>query len=187
MSGRRIVRAWTRRCQRDRSEICCASGASGAISASWRWRSTPMSRRATSAFWRLGEPVRAGRWSSGWRSSWRCRCESATRSCSPLATLLLYPEHGLDDPALAVARDAIDRVLAGHEPYPALAVDRHWTLVAANRAVDPLLSGVAPAPVAASDQRPARQSASGWVWRPASPTWRSGASTFWPVCRDRSR
>ena len=26
-------------------------------------------------------------------------------------------------------------MLAGHEPYPALAVDRHWTLVAANAAV----------------------------------------------------
>lgn len=56
----------------------------------------------------------------------------------------LYPERGLDDPALAVARDAIDRVLTGHEPYPALAIDRHWTLVAANRAVDQLLTGVAP-------------------------------------------
>jgi transcriptional regulator with XRE-family HTH domain len=55
----------------------------------------------------------------------------------------VYPERGLDDPALAVARDAIDRVLVGHEPYPALVVDRHWTLAAANRAVDPLLQGVA--------------------------------------------
>jgi transcriptional regulator with XRE-family HTH domain len=56
----------------------------------------------------------------------------------------LYPERGLDDPALATARDAIDRVLTGHEPFPALAVDRHWTLVAANRALDPLLTHVAP-------------------------------------------
>ena len=54
------------------------------------------------------------------------------------------PSMDLDDPALAIARDVVDRVLAGHEPYPALAVDRHWTLVAANRALDPLLSGVAP-------------------------------------------
>jgi transcriptional regulator with XRE-family HTH domain len=56
----------------------------------------------------------------------------------------LYPERGLDDPALAAARTAIERVLAGHEPFPALAVDRHWTLVAANRAVAPLLTGAAP-------------------------------------------
>jgi transcriptional regulator with XRE-family HTH domain len=55
-----------------------------------------------------------------------------------------YPERDLDDPALDVARAAIDRVLAGHEPFPALAVDRSWTLVAANRVVPALLTGVAP-------------------------------------------
>lgn len=55
-----------------------------------------------------------------------------------------YPERPLDDPALAAAREAVARVLAGHEPYPALAIDREWTLVAANRAVVPLLAGVAP-------------------------------------------
>jgi transcriptional regulator with XRE-family HTH domain len=56
----------------------------------------------------------------------------------------VYPERALDDPALRVAREAVDRVLVGHEPYPALAVDRHWSLVAANRAVGPLLVGVDP-------------------------------------------
>src|SRR4051812_11304066 len=55
-----------------------------------------------------------------------------------------YPERGLDDPALTAARDGIHRVLIAHEPYPALAVDRQWTLVAANRAIGPLLVGVAP-------------------------------------------
>jgi transcriptional regulator with XRE-family HTH domain len=55
-----------------------------------------------------------------------------------------YPERDLDDPALGVARAAVDRVLAGHEPFPALAVDRSWTLVAANRVVPALLTGVAP-------------------------------------------
>jgi hypothetical protein len=55
-----------------------------------------------------------------------------------------YPERGLDDPALATARAAITRVLAGHEPFPALAVDRYWKLVAANRAVALLLSEVNP-------------------------------------------
>ncbi|KYF72398.1 helix-turn-helix domain-containing protein [Sorangium cellulosum] len=56
----------------------------------------------------------------------------------------LYPERSLDDPALTAARKAIDLVLAGHAPYPALAIDRHWTLVAANTAVAPLLVGAAP-------------------------------------------
>lgn len=54
----------------------------------------------------------------------------------------LFPERPLQDPALAAARAAIDLVLAGHEPYPALAIDRHWTLVASNRGVAPLLAGV---------------------------------------------
>jgi transcriptional regulator with XRE-family HTH domain len=56
----------------------------------------------------------------------------------------MFSERTLDDPALTAAREAIDLVLKGHEPYPALAVDRHWTLVAYNRAVPPLLEGVAP-------------------------------------------
>jgi transcriptional regulator with XRE-family HTH domain len=55
-----------------------------------------------------------------------------------------FPERDLDDPALEVARAAVDRVLAGHEPFPALAVDRSWTLVAANRVVPTFLTGVAP-------------------------------------------
>jgi hypothetical protein len=44
---------------------------------------------------------------------------------------------------LNAAREAVERVLKGHEPYPALAVDRHWSLLAANDAVTPLLVGVA--------------------------------------------
>ncbi len=56
----------------------------------------------------------------------------------------VYSEHRLNDPALQAARKAVDLVLKGHEPYPALAVDRHWNLVAANRALAPLLAGAAP-------------------------------------------
>ncbi|MBK8160230.1 MAG: helix-turn-helix transcriptional regulator [Rhodospirillaceae bacterium] len=56
----------------------------------------------------------------------------------------LYPERGLDDPSLAPARAAIDALLAAHEPYPALAIDRHWQLITANRAVAPLVAGAAP-------------------------------------------
>ena len=36
-------------------------------------------------------------------------------------------------------------MLQGHEPCPALLVDRHWTLVSANRMVPLLLQGAAPA------------------------------------------
>src|SRR6516162_6606413 len=55
-----------------------------------------------------------------------------------------FPERPLKDPALSAARKAIDLVLSGHEPYPALAIDRHWTLVAANNAVAALLTGIDP-------------------------------------------
>ena len=44
----------------------------------------------------------------------------------------IFPERALDDPALENARKAVDLVLTGHEPYPALAIDRHWMLVASN-------------------------------------------------------
>lgn len=54
----------------------------------------------------------------------------------------VYPERRLEDPAMGGAREAIDRLLRGHEPFPALAIDRHWNLVAANAAVAPLLTDV---------------------------------------------
>jgi transcriptional regulator with XRE-family HTH domain len=57
----------------------------------------------------------------------------------------VFAERKLEDPALQAARKAMDLVLAGHEPYPALAVDRHWTLVAANAAVGRLIGGADPA------------------------------------------
>ncbi|WP_024577081.1 MULTISPECIES: helix-turn-helix transcriptional regulator [unclassified Afipia] len=55
-----------------------------------------------------------------------------------------FPTRSLDDPALAAARQAMELVLKAHEPYPALAVDRHWNLVSANAMIAPFLAGVAP-------------------------------------------
>ncbi|MET1111177.1 MAG: helix-turn-helix transcriptional regulator [Allosphingosinicella sp.] len=54
------------------------------------------------------------------------------------------PARALDDPELAAARRAVDKVLAAYEPYPALAVDLHWNLVAANAGIAPFLADVAP-------------------------------------------
>lgn len=56
----------------------------------------------------------------------------------------MYRQRALDDPALAAARQAVDLVLKGHEPFPALAVDRHWHLVAHNALVPMLMAGAAP-------------------------------------------
>jgi transcriptional regulator with XRE-family HTH domain len=53
-----------------------------------------------------------------------------------------YPERSLDDPDLAPVRDALDVILSGHEPYPAVAVDRVWNMVAANSAMLALAEGV---------------------------------------------
>lgn len=55
-----------------------------------------------------------------------------------------HAEHALDGDRLDRARQMIEHLLRGHEPYPALAIDRHWNLVAANGAVALLLEGVAP-------------------------------------------
>jgi transcriptional regulator with XRE-family HTH domain len=46
-----------------------------------------------------------------------------------------YPERSIDAPDLAPVRDALDLILSGHEPYPAVAVDRAWNMVAANSAM----------------------------------------------------
>jgi transcriptional regulator with XRE-family HTH domain len=53
----------------------------------------------------------------------------------------MYRERPLDDPALDAARQAVELILQSHEPYPALAIDRHWNLVAANRMVPLLMAG----------------------------------------------
>lgn len=60
----------------------------------------------------------------------------------------VFPERPLTDPALAPARRAVELVLKGHEPYPAIAVDRHWNIVAANRASGRLLELAKPAMLA---------------------------------------
>lgn len=53
------------------------------------------------------------------------------------------PERPFEHPEMQAARRAVDLVLAAYDPFPALAVDRHWQLVAANAGVGRLLGGVA--------------------------------------------
>lgn len=55
----------------------------------------------------------------------------------------VFGQRGLDEPQMGPVREALDRLLAAHEPYPAVVVDRHWGRVAANSAVGLLLDGVA--------------------------------------------
>jgi transcriptional regulator with XRE-family HTH domain len=57
----------------------------------------------------------------------------------------VYSQRSLDDPALASMRQAVNLVLKGHDPYPALAVDRHWSLISANDALVSMIGDVDPA------------------------------------------
>lgn len=57
----------------------------------------------------------------------------------------VFQARSADDPAMAAAHKAVALILERHEPFPALAIDRHWTLMQANAAVGRLLVGVSPA------------------------------------------
>ncbi|MEO3792338.1 helix-turn-helix transcriptional regulator [Nonomuraea sp. B10E15] len=54
----------------------------------------------------------------------------------------IYPERAVRAPEMHLVRQALDRILAGHEPYPALVVDAAWNLVAANKAAAMFMEGV---------------------------------------------
>jgi transcriptional regulator with XRE-family HTH domain len=55
-----------------------------------------------------------------------------------------YPHHALDEPELASVRAALHQVLRGHEPYPAIVINRWWELVDSNAAIAVLVAGCAP-------------------------------------------
>src|ERR1700729_2589767 len=55
-----------------------------------------------------------------------------------------YPEHGLDEPALAAVRAALRLVLGGPSPYPVVVINRWWELIDASAAVALLTAGSAP-------------------------------------------
>ena len=55
-----------------------------------------------------------------------------------------YPERTLAAPELQAVKNALKRVLAGHEPYPAAVVNRWWELVDANAGIALFTGGVSP-------------------------------------------
>jgi transcriptional regulator with XRE-family HTH domain len=55
-----------------------------------------------------------------------------------------FGERALGGPQLAATMASLRDVLAGHEPYPAVLIDRHWTLIDANAAAGQFLAGAAP-------------------------------------------
>jgi transcriptional regulator with XRE-family HTH domain len=54
----------------------------------------------------------------------------------------VYEERALDEPEMQPVHDAVQLVLDGHDPYPAITVDRGWALVAHNRGAAKLLDGL---------------------------------------------
>jgi transcriptional regulator with XRE-family HTH domain len=54
----------------------------------------------------------------------------------------VYSEATLDSPEMSAVREAVRQVLSGHDPYPAVVVDRNWNLVDANAGVALLTDGV---------------------------------------------
>jgi transcriptional regulator with XRE-family HTH domain len=46
----------------------------------------------------------------------------------------LYGEQSMDAAQMAIVTRAIDRMLAQHEPHPAMVLDRHWNVVRTNEA-----------------------------------------------------
>lgn len=55
-----------------------------------------------------------------------------------------YAEQALDSPDMAGVRTVVDHILKGHEPYPAIAVDRHWNMITSNGAIGILIEQIAP-------------------------------------------
>lgn len=56
----------------------------------------------------------------------------------------VYRQTDLDAPEMVAVREAIDQVLKGHEPYPAVVVDRRWNLVSGNAAVALFIQDIDP-------------------------------------------
>ncbi len=57
-----------------------------------------------------------------------------------------FPERTLEDPALSPVGEALERILAAHEPYPGVVFDRRWDVVSVNKGMAALVeqAGVEP-------------------------------------------
>jgi hypothetical protein len=71
-----------------------------------------------------------------------CRCATATRCCSPLDTRPRYHETSIDAPVSQPVRASLERLLATHDPYPGVVLDRQWNIILANDAARRLVAGL---------------------------------------------
>lgn len=122
-----LLRTWRTRRGMSQLDLACAAGSSTRhVSFLETGRSRPSREMALKLAEHLGMPLRE-------RNRWLLAAGFAPA----------YPAKALTEPDLRGAHEALRLVLRAQEPWPALAVDRHWRLVEANRAVDPLLEGIA--------------------------------------------
>ena len=97
-----------------------------------------------------------------------------------------YRQTPLDGEVMAPVRDALEKILGGHEPFPAVVVDRKWDLVSANRpAMAILTDGVAPQLLDAPNAMRVTLHPDGLAPRIVNS--RSGAPTSWSACTASSR
>ena len=95
----------------------------------------------------------------------------------------LYGESSLETDEMTPVRQALDRFLRAHEPYPALVIDRHHNLLAANDALAIITEGVArsrPLSCALCHKDTLADCATVLAWRSGRP------GRGWPRSRRRS-
>ena len=123
-----LIREWRLRRRRSQLDLACdAEISTKHLSFLETGRATPSREMVTQLAERLGIPLRD---------------RNVLLGAAGFAPS--YGERTLDDPDFEAARRSIDLILTMHEPNPALAVDRHWTMAAANKAVGHLIAGVDP-------------------------------------------
>jgi len=123
-----LLKTWRNRRGMSQLELACAACSSTRhLSFLETGRSRPSREMALNLAEHLGLPLR-----------------ERNRLLAAAGFAHLYPEKALTEPSRRAAQEALNLVLRAHEPWPALAVDRHWMLLQANRAVAPLLEGVSP-------------------------------------------
>ena len=96
-----------------------------------------------------------------------------------------FQERKLSDPALGAQRAAVELVLKGHEPYPALAIDRHWNMVAANAAAARLMGNADASLLTAAGQCAAPQPPPRRAGRADHQPCRVARRTCWSGCAGR--
>ncbi len=161
---------------RSPSATCCATGASAAASASSTSRSRPGVSTRHLSFVETGRAKPSPEMVLHLADELEVPLRERNRLLLAAGYAPVYEERALDEPEMQPVHDAIQLVLDGHDPYPAITVDRGWALVAHNRAAGLLMAGL-PEHLLAPPLNVLRASLHPEGWRRGSSTSRSGRRT----------